>query len=376
MVILETSYHARRILRPFIWLLLSLPVVLAVPIFAIYAQDSIPSLTLTNEQELSYRCPMASAVQPDTDILWVLMDNCGGHNLILEPYDRSTGTPLPETASIPLAEELISPAIFTIDRFISPMRFTPDNLLEIIATNFDNETFSRFQVDVNDGTITQDAEADEHLNDLLLRYSPYPVYMTNFRADHQLAAVGDEQSLYVLNVANETVLFEIPDVVVSLAAFSDDGQRLYVNTLTDPDNYESFAGTLSVYTLPDGELLTSLPLDWSGVYPSPDGTLLVVELASAEAGEEQIGVLDLETGVISNLLPVSEAPQPVIACRNDGRSMTDYGYSTSGMLTIRGLHWLDDNSGFATLNSPGYQVDSSNCYWDVSRFRTYSVSPP
>lgn len=350
-------------------LILLLLLLMIAPI-ASHAQDDAPTLTLTDEQDTGYRCPAASALQPDTDILWVVMDNCRSRDRTLHAFDRNTGELIDATVGAPFTLDMLEG--YEIDRFIAALGFTPDGTLELISTNYEDETFARFQIDITSGDVTQDEEADAALNTLLRQYSEYPVYLTVFSRDHQLAAVSDEVILRVVDLASDTVLFEV-DEAIGISAFSPDGGRFYISTLNDPDDMDSFEGTLLVYSVPDGELLSSHDLPFSGLYPSEDGRYVAAELASFEGGKEQLAVLDTETGALSAELPISEAPQQVTTCQNDGRDVSDVDFRTSGHLSIIGLQWLADGSGFITLNSPGNQETNTGCVLDYSRLRHYAV---
>lgn len=349
-----------------------LVIVFMIAPFLSHAQDDAPTLTLTDEQDIGYRCPAASALQPGTDTLWVVMHDCINRDMTLHAFDRNTGELIDATVGAPFTLDMIEDGVYEIDRFIGALGFTPDGTLELIATNYDDETFVRFQIDIATSEVTQDEDADEALNDLLLQYSEYPVYLTIFSDDHQLAAVGDEVSLRVVDLANDDVLFEL-DVPIGISAFSPDGTRFYVSTLNEPDNMDSFEGTLLVYSVPDGELLSSHALPFSVLYPSDDGRFVAVEIATSEVGEEPIAVLDVETGALSTELPIHEAPQQVVTCKDDGRDMSDVDFRTTGLLTLVGLQWLADGSGFITLNSPGNQMTNTGCVFDYSRLRRYVV---
>lgn len=347
-----------------------LALLLVIAPFLSLAQDDAPTLTLTDEQDTGYRCPAASALQPETDTLWVMMDNCRSRERTLHAFDRNTGELIDSAVGAPFTLDMLDG--YEIDRFIAALGFTPDGALELIATNYDDETFARFQIDITSGDVTQDEEADAALNTLLGQYSEYPVYLTIFSRDHQIAAVGDEVSLRVVDLTSDNVLFEV-DTAIGISAFSPDGERLYISTVNEPDNMESFEGTLLVYSVPDGELLYSHDLPFSALFPSDDGRYVAVELASFEGGKEQIAVIDVESGARSAELPISEAPRQVTTCRNDGRDVSDTDFRTSGHLSIIGLQWLADGSGFITLNSQGNQETNTGCVLDYSRLRHYAV---
>lgn len=344
--------------------------------FASLAQDAL-TITLIDEQNIGYRCPEASVLQPGTDTLWVLIDDCNGDEMMLHAFDRNTGELIDAAVGAPFALDALNGTLYVPQYLITPLSFTADGAMEIIATSYSDARFARLQVDVATGTVTQDEEADAAFNALLQQYSEYPVYSTYFSGDHQLAAVGDEVSVRVVDLANETVLFEVGGAY-NHAVFSSDNQRLYISTVDDYSD-DDFDAAVSVYSVPDGELLashpisTNYPLAYAAMHPSEDGRFVAAVIPSYEVGKESLILLDVETRALSAEFIISEDPRQVTTCQNDGTDVSDLDYQTTGLLTVTGLQWLADGSGFITLNSPGFQVGEGGCMFDYSRLRRYWV---
>ncbi len=327
------------------------------------AQDM--TLTLVAEQDIGTDCPVASTFQPGTDVMWVLMDNCGGYRYSLVAYDRNSGEALPQ-APIPLAE--IDGDIYDVFSFSEPFAFTPDGVLQIMAA--EGDFFVRFQIDVESGAVTMD-DAEE-INTLLGQFSEYPAFATTFSEEHRYAAVTDDVKFYILDFTTGDVLFEIETLGI-IPFFSGDGQRLYVSILDEPENYENFDGKIVVYSLPDGAVLNSIEFPFSVLYPSDDGRYIVAEVASPEVGKEQLAVVDMEGGSVSAMLPISVPSRKAMTCHNTGQDISDVDFTASGKLFIRGLSWLPDNSGFITVNAYDGMQTNTGCVFEYSRMRQYSV---
>lgn len=329
------------------------------------AQDV--TLTLLDEQDIGTDCPAATALQPGTDVMWVLMDNCGGYRYSLRAYDLSSGD-WASAAPIPL--DAIDSERYEVYPFSAPVGFTPDGTLQIMAANRDDDNFTRFVVDAQSGAVTSDAA--EELNALLRQYSQYPAFATTFSGDFRYAAVSDDDGtmFHILDFASGDVLFEI-ETPGGIPVFS--GERLYVSAPQEPENYENFDGTLFVYSLPDGAVIQTLELPISVVYPSADGRYIAIEVASNEVGKEQLAVVDVETGSMSGLLPVSVPPRRATTCHNNGRDISDLDLTASGKLFIRGLAWLPDDAGFITINAYDGAQTNTGCIFEYSRARRYGV---
>lgn len=332
------------------------------------AQDE--SFALLAEQDIGYQCVVATALQPQTGDLWVLRDDCTHHNYFLQKFDPAAEESLQDIVVLSEINNVEFPDVWS---YYTPLAFTPDGRLEFIIVDSTSESFVQFVIDQDSGELISNAESDTRLNNLLRQFTQYATYATVFNADHTRAAVTDEVKTTILDLTTGKALFEV-DAVFNTAAFSYDGQRLYLSVLEEPDNYENFDTNVLIYNLQDGELTQSLSLPFGDLFPSPDGRYIALVVASSSVGEEQIGVVEVATGSISPLLEIRREPTRVLNCANNGKDVSDLDYRTSGEFVVNALYWLPQNSGFFTFNSPFFQVDSSNCYFDYSRLRQYSFA--
>jgi len=338
--------------------------VFAMQLFIAQAQDA--GLTLISEVDIGTDCPVSSAIQPETEVMWVLMDNCGGYRYYLQAYDRS-GTAL-DQPTIPVDD--IDGDLYDVFSFGETVAFTPDGMLQIMAVQKDEDEFTRFQVDMASGTVTSDEAED--INAVLRQYSEFPAFATTFNNDHTRAVVGDDAPMKIVDLSSGEALFEV-DLPGSLFVFSEDGQRLYVNAPVEPENYENFDSTLFVYSLPDGAVIQTLNLPLSTPFPSADGRFIAIEIASPEAGNEQLAVVNGETGAISAALPISVPSTKAMTCYNTGQNISDLDFTASGRLSIRGLVWLPDNAGFLTFDAYDGTQTNTGCIFEYSRLRQYRV---
>jgi len=340
-----------------------------------HAQDKTLTLTLTTEHEIGFECPIASTQQPGTDTMWVLMDNCRGLQFSLHAYDLKSGEAL-DTA--PLLLDEIDGNVYVIYNLM-PLAFTSNGTLELFAANRETDDLARFQIELESGATTPDANADEQLNIFLRQFSDYPSFTVTFSPDHTRAISYDNDGmvLYVLDLVAEDVLFKL-EGTFSLSAFSPDSQQLYVGTLDDPDNLEADDSTVSIYSLPGDAVIQSLHLPISLVYPSPDGRYIAFQTVPNEGGTEQLGLVELATNAVSPLLKIGVEPHKVLTCVNSGRNVSDVDFTTSGQMSLQTLEWLADSSGFVTANSYGNQVAGSSrsniCFFENSRLRYYQIA--
>jgi hypothetical protein len=218
-----------------------------------------------------------------------------------------------------------------------------------------------------------DETADEALNAKLLELSEYPAYATTFNADRTLAAVTDDVMLHIIDLATGDDLFQLEDPY-AIVAFSSDSKLLYASSLKDPSGSDFSEATFSVYSVPDGKIIKSQDLPAVVPYPSADDQHIVVMTVTSEVGSEEVGVLDLDTGLVSPLLLAADKPTRVTQCSNSDTDLSDYDYTTSGHLWLIGLYWLKDSTGFVTFNSQDGTTTSTGCMLDYSRLRQYSIT--
>jgi len=335
---------------------------------ALYSHAQDADLSLAAEYDLGFDCPVSATLAPDQTVIWVLMDSCSGRNFRLRGFDVADGTPINDETN-DFADALTPLEDGYVDWFVNPLAFTPDGDLSI--RYYAEETYDSLTllVSLENGEAT--LQTNDSLNALFRQFTDYPE-TTVYNHDHTLGAVIGETSLHLIDLQTETELMalEVEDFNI-FPSFSPDGTRLYAAILDDFGDVENFASTVYVYSLPDGELLTSFSVPTPFLYPAPNG-----QYAALQVGDSELSVLNLETGVSSPAVRFSEDPKPITECLNTGNSMTDFDYRSSGNLPLVGLAWLPDNSGFMTLHS--YQGDGvfggTPCFFDYSRLRLYQFA--
>ncbi len=341
----------------------------------LYAQGDVPNAVLGAEQNIGGDCPVASAIEPDTGVLWVLMDNCGSDLVALQRFDMNTGTLLDP---VPLITDDVDFETFFTLTLMNPLAFALDGSLRLYGILNESETLISFAIDPATGELTAHPDGDDSLNAFLGQFTSYIGYSVTFSPDHTYATVLDDDGLLltVVNIASQEVLLEVEGIQ---AAFAPNNGLLYAAAFTEPDNINSDASIVSVYSLPDGELLTSVEMPIPTIYPSPDGRYAVLATDRFEGGlyilgHAELSVLDLETGTTSPRQLIGTGPRPALTCVNDGRSIADLNMTTGGDLPLIAVHWLADSSGFITVNSHGGQITNTGCVLEYSRLRQYSIS--
>lgn len=343
--------------------------VLALASMTVYGQAEIITLEKTAEYDIGFDCPVASALQPGTETLWILMDNCFGGNYSVTPHDVQNGQILGE--SIPV--EAIGDYDIVIS-FGSPLAFVSDHVLQIVFFKDDSYDYSSVRVDITSGAITTDSENDAAVNALMRQYTEYPE-STYFGPGHRLGVVMAPESLHVLELATGRLVFEMDVAAADYSVFpriSDDEQLLYLPRINEPDNYDSYATTLSIYRLEDGTLMETMPLPYPFIYPNSDDTYAAIII-----DDSQLGVVDLSSGTISETLDIWEAESRALKCLNNGNDLSDLDFTKSGRLRLADLTWLPDGTSFTSVNSyggEGAQSSGGVCIFNYSRLRQYQVS--
>ncbi len=333
-----------------------------------FAQDSGLDFSLDAEHDIGFECPVSTAIQPGTEVLWVLMDNCGGNKFSLHAYDLNSGEPVGDS---PVIVDTIDGNRYSVDSWGNPLTFVDDQTLHLAATDSTNDySYAGFMIDLVTGKATTTPDDDSRINDLLAGFGGYAMSMIYSR-DHKLAITSDDVTYYVLDLTEGTVLFEIESPGGIYGNFSADSQQLYFTVLDEPDNYDNYNSKLFIYSLPDGAVEESIALVTPFVYPSPDGRYLAIQ-----TGDSQVGFVELATGNMSPLLAIDEEGGRALKCLNSGKDLSDVDFTKSGSLPIKGLQWLPDGAGFITVNTYSGQAvgGGSVCYLDYSRLRQYSVA--
>lgn len=336
------------------------------------AQDGSPGLTQTAEYDIGTDCPAAITLDPTGESLYLLMNKCGQAGYYLLALNVAEGYRLPVDD---YAEGLSVLNDVYIDFFINPFAFTPDGDLSIRYN--DLETYGSFNVIIplaSGGEVT--VRSSESYDALLAEYSDYPEFSV-YSPDHTRVAAIAASSVQVIDVASETEIVSIPldtsDYVQ--VGFSPDSAVLQVVDLNNPDDMSDMSATLSLYGLPDGELIGRYAVPSNAVWLSPDRTQAALQFYSNDIGERsELAIVDLESGLVSAAANLLDQPGPVTFCVNDGRSVSDLDMRKSGYLTLTGLHWLPNHAGLVLSLSYGGEGSGPRfCAFNYSRIRTYQV---
>ncbi len=356
-------------------------VLMGVALQPLHGQDGV-TLALDAEFDIgantAYGCPHNAVFDAAADLVWVLMDNCFVHNFTLRAFHAADGTLAnPEQDYGNLFEPLDDQFITT---WVNPLARLPDGSFDLIYADSVSQTYDTLNLRISPesgAVVASDMPVLdlETLQSILPGYDYYPE-TTIYSRDHRLAAIYEEFAIHIYDLQAETLRFTLETEAESFGSyvyFSDDGTRLYVAELLNVDDVEDYRSVLSVYSLTDGELLeTGTVLPTFVLWFSPDG-----RYAAANINDSELGVFDLESGTLGNLLPLSEPPRRVLTCVNRANDMSDVDFMTSGTLPLTDLVWLPDSSGFFTVNSSSGQGagGAAVCYFEYSRLRRYSVSP-
>ncbi len=335
------------------------------------AQSPTLPVTPTAEYNIGVDCPEAQALTADGATLWVLMRGCLTRITTLQAFNVSDGTPV-ETGSADDFSAALEPLrTGYVDRSTNAMAFINNgNALSI--RYIENDTYAPRNLILSlDSSEIEPLITDEALTELLLTVTEYPEVAV-YNADHTVVGVTGTDALTVFDLTNGEVIFSLPLEPESYNAyptFSQDGQTLYVGQFSDLEDMESFASTLTAYSLPDGEMLSRYDVLSAFVWVSPDGRYAVAETGSNDGTSAELYILDLTTNATSDVIALYEQPRPLVACANDGRSMTDVDFTVSGRLGLAGLSWLPDSRGLVYTRSSGGEASGGvrPCAFNTSR---------
>lgn len=351
--------------------------------FRAFAQDA-PTVHLQSELDIGFNCPVGSALNPDQAHLWILFDTCGGENYTVLIYDLVNNT------FIKVREDDFAPFFETltyeqwVSSFTSPFAYTPDETLELIYADGTQE--------YDTGRVIAPISGDEPavpstillnletLDSLIPGYAGYPE-STIYNADHTIAAVSDVANIHIIDLRTGDELFVIntPDGSERyFPVFAPDGQSLYVPYLLNYEDMTDYSAGANVYSLADGAVTAAYEIPTPFFWPSPDNRFvagIVPDPAGDDSADNLLLVVDLNTGSVSQTLPINEPARRATQCMNDGRSLTDFDITLDGNLPITSLIWLPDSSGFYTTNSYGGDALGGGrlCILDYSRLRFYTV---
>lgn len=336
------------------------------------AQDGSPGLIQTAEYDIGTHCPVAITLDPTGESLYLLMNTCGQSGYYLLALNVAEGYRLPVDD---YADGLSALNGTYIDLFINPLGFTPEGDLSIRYN--DSETYASFNVILplaSGGDVT--VSSSESYDALLAEYSDYPEFSV-YSPDHTRVAVYSTSSVHVIDVASETEIVSIPlDAAdYALVDFLPDSTALQVVYPNNPEDMSDISATVSLYGLPDGELLGQYTVPSTAVWLSPDRTQAAVQFYSSDIGERsELAIVDLESGLVSDASNLLDQPGPVTVCVNDGRSVSDLGMRKSGYLSLTGLRWLPNHAGLVLALSYGGEGSGPRfCAFNYSRMRTYQI---
>ncbi len=340
------------------------------------AQSGGPTMTPAGEERsIGFDCPVAQALSPDGETLWVLMQGCFSRTASLLAFNAADGEPIALAADYTEALALLQGG--EVIGSTNPMGFMDANTLSIRYV--DSETYAVRSLTITlDGQLAEPLRDDDSLMALLSQYEEYPEYSV-YSDDHRLAVTVGSASAHVLDVASGEELFSISypaETYNAYPTFSPDSSIVYFGQFNEPENFESYESTLTAYSLPDGEVIGSWPVPSAFVWVSPDGRYAAAQIGANDGTSSDLLLANLETGGVSAPLALYEPPRRATACTNDGRSLTDVDFTVSGTLNLTRVNWLPDSSGFAYTRSYGGEAVGGGrpCALDSSRLNRVSVA--
>jgi len=334
------------------------------------AQPPILPITPTAEYDIGVDCPSAQTLSPDGATLWVLMRGCLTRINTLQAFNLSDGTPVDTGSADDFSAALEPLREGYVDRFTNPLVFINDgNALSIRYIENDSYAPRNLILSLDSSEIAP-LITHEALTELLLTVTEYPEVAV-YNADHTQLAVTGTDALTVFDLTTGEVIFSLPlpESYNAYPTFSQDGQTLYVGQFSDLEDIESFASTLTAYSLSDGEMLGRYDVPSVFVWVSPDGRYAVAEVGANDGTSADLYIVDLTNGAVSDVIPLYEPSRPLVACANDGRNMSDVDFTVSGKLNVAGLNWLPDSSGVVYTRSYGGEASGGArpCAFNTSR---------
>jgi len=341
----------------------------------------------TAEYDIGFKCPVTSTLDPSGTQIWFLMDDCRSWFYAIAVYNIADGSlvDMPDYATElePLnlydEEEISQRWVYAIT---NPMAFTPEGDLSIRYTSFnyeeDIETNYTLIIPIASGG---DAILQENptLHEKLLQYNEFYSNAAVYNHDHTQIALWSDSSVYVIDVASESEIVEIEaegDEYTTYLSFGDDNATLRAIHLnvSDPANLaQDPTANLSIFSLPDGELLNQYDLPSYLAWVNADASMAAFTVFDDAGNDTGLAIMDLATGEMSQPLDMNEAPVSITKCLNTGQSTTDYNYVSKGEFWSPELHWLEDNStlvGGFSFGGDGF----NDCYFNYSRLRIFSVN--
>lgn len=351
----------------------------------VFSQNAGVMFSKTAEYDIGFKCPVASTLDPSDTQIWLLMDDCRGWFYTLAVYNIADGSlvEMPDYAT-----ELEPLNLYDADevnmRIVSiwtnPMAFTPEGDLSIrfASLNFDEDTSATYTLIIPVATGGEvSLQENATLDEFLLQYNEY-FYDAVYNHDHTQIAIWDDSSLHIIDIATETEIGEIGaegDPYTTFLSFSDDNATLravHLNVTDSINLADDPTTSLSIFSLPDGELLNQYDLPSYLVWVNADVSMVAFTLFDNAGNDIGLAIMDLATGEMSQPLDMNEAPVSITKCLNTGQSTTDYNYVSTGEFRYNELHWLADDTllGGFSFNGDGF----NECYFNYSRLRIFSVA--
>jgi hypothetical protein len=339
------------------------------------AQDA-PQFSLVSEFSLGDLCPESGVASPDGSVIWVLQYDCiGDYAVSIQAFSVADGTPVGEPIG-PFDMEISGSEMTWMDAPIMVLHDDGTLTVDFVDT-WDTGTTASFTVNTATGAITRDADSPRVLTpDAIFAAVPDFTGITDvlrYSADRSLALTQDDQALFVFDVASEQVVLR----VVPPGSFDDVGsllgpnsKHLYGWVMQEPGNYDNPAGTLYVWDIASGELVSATEYPYFPSVNSPDERFSVVGTVPC-CENVSIAVMDLANGSVSESLPTRTRLDPMEICKSTGRPTNNIDWASDDPVE-RDLIWLPDSSGFVTLNSDEFWQGS--CRSNDSRMRVYSVT--
>jgi len=354
-------------------MVLALFIILGLPGSLVMAQDG-PDLSLVGEYSLGDACPRMGAMQPNGRTVWMVTLDCiNDFNISLLAVSSEDAAVVGESDG-PFEMEIPGSEVFGFDR---PLVIGGDGALTADFVDWTSLETASFEIDPVTGAISAVDDSPRMLTaDAIMAALPeftghtdYLVYNT----DRTLALTQDDVAFYVFDVASGQNIMRLEpggDIESVFAEFGPNSDSLYLYQMAEPGNYDNPAESVTVYSIPDGEIARQFDSPYMIFSISPDERYGVVTTIPC-CDHMSLAVLDLATGALSESLPTQTNTVALNICKNDGRE-APIPWTSSDPNLIEIL-WLPDSSGFVTLHSEQFSSGPTPCYTNDSRMRVYAV---
>ncbi len=341
---------------------------LALIVIGAQAQENAPTLTLIQDVVMGFDTPIAMTLQPDAEAVWVVFSDDARIHYSLRSFSTSTGEPLDDPLSL---FEDPGGGLFSTP-FSSSLALMPNGMLRLVLHALDHPV--TYIINPETGESTVDPEADAEVIALFSRYTSV-LGSAVFSSDQGFAAVSDADTVTVFDMQVGWRIFRLHLAALS-KGFSSHRVWLYALVAPEAGSTES---SLQIYTIPGGELLRSIPTQAGGrIFPGYDGRYVGFNAASGAGSESILGVIDSETGAISNLFSEAMPPFTLDDCTAvEGDTDTSLDVIT-GWHQISDVVWLPDGVTFvavsAYIGQGAAEGQEAGCEFTANRLRIYRVN--